>query len=86
MKRGQSRLPPSVTTRRAAWLGRFRASSTDFGGARLERREHPIALQLRYLQTLLEISGTNLELALGGDHLRPVGGKVVFLALVLRTN
>jgi regulator of protease activity HflC (stomatin/prohibitin superfamily) len=61
MQRAMARQAEAERERRAKVIsaeGEFQAS-TKLSEAAAVIGEHPIALQLRYLQTLLEISGTN---------------------------
>jgi regulator of protease activity HflC (stomatin/prohibitin superfamily) len=61
MQRAMARQAEAERERRAKVIaaeGEFQASSK-LADAAAVIAEHPIALQLRYLQTLLEISGTN---------------------------
>ena len=61
MQRAMARQAESERERRAKVIsaeGEFQASAK-LAEAAAVLGEHPIALQLRYLQTLLEISGTN---------------------------
>ena len=61
MQRAMARQAEAERERRAKVIaaeGEFQAS-TKLGDAAAVIAEHPIALQLRYLQTLIEISGTN---------------------------
>jgi len=61
MQRAMARQAEAERERRAKVIaaeGEFQASAK-LADAAAVIAEHPIALQLRYLQTLLEISGTN---------------------------
>ncbi|HTR74873.1 MAG TPA: SPFH domain-containing protein [Solirubrobacterales bacterium] len=82
MQRAMARQAEAERERRAKVIaaeGEFQASSK-LSDAAAVISEHPIALQLRYLQTLLEISGTNNSttiLPIPIDLLRAVAGKDV---------
>ena len=81
MQRAMARQAEAERERRAKVIsaeGEFQAS-TKLGEAAAVISQNPIALQLRYLQTLLEISGTNNSttiLPIPIDLLRALGGKV----------
>ena len=81
MQRAMARQAEAERERRAKVIsaeGEYQAS-TKLGEAAAVISQNPIALQLRYLQTLLEISGTNNSttiLPIPIDLLRALGGKV----------